>query len=51
MQKNIHEITLTGYGAKGRNLNFGTWGSVGLEQLHITAESPWEEAARAQCLF
>ena len=45
MQKNIHEITLTGYGAKGRNLNFGTWGSVGLEQLHIAAQSPWEEAA------
>ena len=37
MEKNIHEVTLTKYAAKAGVIKFGTWGSRGIEQLHITA--------------
>ena len=43
--KNIHEVTLTKYAAKAGVIKFGTWGSRGIEQLHITALPPWNEAA------
>lgn len=45
MEKNIHEVTLTKYAAKASVIKFGTWGSRGIEQLHITALPPWDEAA------
>ena len=45
MEKNIHEVTLTKYAAKAGVIKFGTWGSRGIEQLHITALPPWNEAA------
>ena len=45
MEKNIHEVTLTKYAAKAGVIKFGTWGSRGIEQLHITALPPWDEAA------
>ena len=45
MEKNIHEVTLTKYAAKAGVIKFGTWGSKGIEQLHITALPPWDEAA------
>ena len=45
MEKNIHEVTLTKYAAKAGVIKFGTWGSRGIEQLHITAMPPWDEAA------
>ena len=45
MEKNIHEVTLTKYAAKAAVIKFGTWGSRGIEQLHITALPPWDEAA------
>lgn len=45
MEKFIHEVTLTKYAAKAGVIKFGTWGSRGIEQLHITALPPWDEAA------
>lgn len=45
MEKIIHEVTLTKYAAKAGVIKFGTWGSRGIEQLHITALPPWDEAA------
>lgn len=45
MEKIIHEVTLTKYAAKAGVIKFGTWGSRGIEQLHITALMPWDEAA------
>ena len=45
MEKNIQEVTLTKYAAKAGVIKFGTWGSRGIEQLHITALPPWDEAA------
>ena len=45
MEKNIHEVTLTKYAAKAGVIKFGTWGSRGIEQLHIPALPPWDEAA------
>lgn len=45
MEKFIHEVTLTKYAAKASVIKFGTWGSRGIEQLHITALPPWDEAA------
>ena len=45
MEKNIQEVTLTKYAAKASVIKFGTWGSRGIEQLHITALPPWDEAA------
>lgn len=45
MEKNIQEVTLTKYAAKAAVIKFGTWGSRGIEQLHITALPPWDEAA------
>ena len=44
MEKNIQEVTLTKYAAKAGVIKFGTWGSRGIEQLHITALPPWDEA-------
>ena len=45
MEKNIQEVTLTKYAAKAGVIKFGTWGSRGIEQLHITVMPPWDEAA------
>lgn len=45
MEKNIQEVALTKYAAKAGVIKFGTWGSRGIEQLHITALPPWDEAA------
>ena len=45
MEKNIQKVTLTKYAAKAGVIKFGTWGSRGIEQLHITALPPWDEAA------
>ena len=45
MEKNIQEVTLTKYAAKAGVIKFGTWGSRGIEQMHITVLPPWDEAA------
>lgn len=42
-EKNTHEVTLSGYKASCTGtLMLGTWGSAGMERLHIRALSPWD---------
>lgn len=40
----VHEVTLDGYKATADNrmLDFGTWGSYGIEKLHLTLGKAWE---------
>ena len=43
MEKVI-EIALNGYGAESSgSLNFGTWGSYGNQQIHITPDESWQD--------
>lgn len=41
----IHEIRLAGYKATstGGMLNLGTWGSYGIEKLHLTLDAAWQD--------
>lgn len=41
----IHEISLAGYKATstGGMLDFGTWGSYGIEKLHLTLDAAWQD--------
>lgn len=41
----IHEISLAGYKATstGGMLDLGTWGSYGLEKLHLTLDAAWQD--------
>lgn len=40
----VHEVTLDGYKATSdhKTLDFGTWGSYGIEKLHLTLGKAWE---------
>ncbi len=40
----VHEVTLDGYKATAdsKTLDFGTWGSYGIEKLHLTLGKAWE---------
>ena len=40
----IHEISLTGYKATSTagTLDLGTWGSYGIEKLHLTLDAAWQ---------
>lgn len=40
----VHEVTLDGYkaSADSKTLDFGTWGSYGIENLHLTLGKAWE---------
>lgn len=40
----VHEVTLDGYKATAdsKTLDFGTWGSYGIEKLHLTLGQAWE---------
>lgn len=40
----VHEVTLDGYkaSADSKTLDFGTWGSYGIEKLHMTLGKAWE---------
>lgn len=41
----IHEINLAGYKATstGGMLDLGTWGSYGIEKLHLTLDAAWQD--------
>lgn len=41
----IHEISLAGYKATstGSMLDLGTWGSYGIEKLHLTLDAAWQD--------
>lgn len=41
----IHEIRLAGYKATspGGMLDLGTWGSYGIEKLHLTLDAAWQD--------
>lgn len=41
----IHEISLAGYKATstGDMLDLGTWGSYGIEKLHLTLDAAWQD--------
>ena len=41
----IHEISLAGYKAAsaGGMLDLGTWGSYGIEKLHLTLDAAWQD--------
>lgn len=41
----IHEISLDGYKAAstGGMLDLGTWGSYGIEKLHLTLDAAWQD--------
>lgn len=41
----IHEISLAGYKATstGGMLDLGTWGSCGIEKLHLTLDAAWQD--------
>lgn len=41
----IHEISLVGYKAAsaGGMLDLGTWGSYGIEKLHLTLDAAWQD--------
>lgn len=40
----VHEVSLDGYkvSADSKTLDFGTWGSYGIEKLHLTLGKAWE---------
>ena len=40
----VHEVSLDGYKvyADSKTLDFGTWGSYGIEKLHLTLGKAWE---------
>ena len=43
MEKIVHEVVLNGYNADaGGTLDLGTWGSYGIEQLHLTTDEAWD---------
>lgn len=41
----IHEISLSGYKAASTSgmLDLGTWGSYGIEKLHLTLDAAWQD--------
>lgn len=38
----LHEVQLKGYSVRPGNLSLGTFGSYGIEQLHVTADDSWD---------
>nr|DAG19730.1 MAG TPA: L SHAPED TAIL FIBER PROTEIN [Caudoviricetes sp.] len=41
----LHEVQLKGYSVRPGNLSFGTFGSYGIEQLHVTLDDTWSGLA------
>lgn len=41
----LHEIQLKGYSVRPGNLSLGTFGSYGIEQLHVTLDDMWSGLA------
>jgi hypothetical protein len=41
----LHEVQLKGYSVRPGNLSLGTFGSYGIEQLHVTLDDTWSELA------
>lgn len=41
----LHEIQLKGYSVRPGNLSLGTFGSYGIEQLHVTLDDTWSGLA------
>ena len=41
----VHEVALAGYKATstGGMLDLGTWGSYGIEKLHLTLDAAWQD--------
>lgn len=41
----LHEVQLKGYNVRPGNLSLGTFGSYGIEQLHVTLDDTWSGLA------
>ena len=41
----LHEVQLRGYSVRPGNLSLGTFGSYGIEQLHVTIDDTWSGLA------
>lgn len=41
----LHEVSLKGYNVRPGNLSLGTFGSYGIEQLHVTLDDTWSGLA------
>lgn len=41
----LHEVQLKGYSVRPGNLSIGTFGSYGIEQLHVTLDDTWSGLA------
>lgn len=41
----LHEVQLKGYSVRPGNLSLGTFGSYGIEQLHVTLDDAWSGLA------
>lgn len=41
----LHEVQLKGYSVRPGNLSLGTFGSFGIEQLHVTLDDTWSGLA------
>lgn len=41
----LHEVQLKGYSVRPGNLSLGTFGSYGIEQLHVTLDDTWSGLA------
>ena len=41
----LHEVQLKGYSVRPGNLSLGTFGSYGIEQLHVTIDDTWSGLA------
>ena len=41
----LHEVQLKGYSVRPGNLSLGTFGSYGIEQLHVTLDATWSGLA------
>ena len=41
----LHEVQLKGYSVRPGNLSLGTFGSYGIEQLHVTLDDMWSGLA------
>lgn len=46
----LHEVQLKGYSVRPGNLSLGTFGSYGIEQLHVTLDDTWSGLAVTQRL-
>lgn len=47
----LHEVQLKGYSVRPGNLSLGTFGSYGIEQLHVTLDDTWSGLAGANTVL